>query len=187
MKIFEAKRRIIKQRMLSIAIMSVSATFFVLALLKSIYVLMAGDTSAFAPISQSIQRVVEVIYQNSQFLSPFWHWAPVFNPQVLNTPGNYGMLFIILCFAISRVMWDSANNLSLRIAKTIQKVEELGWERELIGQKGSDTGLSHDLLQINIELDHKDQWYKRPVGLILLGVAIAVLGQWVNLQFGLIK
>jgi len=97
------------------------------------------------------------------------------------------MLFIALCGAIGRIMWDSAANLSARVAKTIRKVEELGWEQELMGQKGHVAGAKPDVLQINIDLEQKDQWYKRPIGLILLGVAIAALGQWVNLQFGLVK
>ena len=54
-------------------------------------------------------------------------------------------------------------------------------------QRGQISGARPDVLQINIELDQKDQWYKRPVGLLLLGVAIAIMGQWVNLQFGLVK
>lgn len=84
-------------------------------------------------------------------------------------------------------MWDSASHLSLRVKKTIQRVEELGWERELMGQSGQISEGKPDVLQINIELDQKDQWYKRPLGLLLLGIAIAVLGQWANLRFGLIN
>lgn len=187
MKIFEAKRRVTKHRILSVAIMVISVTFFILAALKSIYFVMASDVSAFSAISQAIQGLVQLIYENTQFLSFFWQWAPVINPQNLNTSGNFGMLFIALCGAIGRVMWDSAASLSLRIAKTIRKVEELGWEKELMGQTNQTARTKPDILQINIDLDQKDQWYKRPVGLILLGVAVAALGQWVNLQFGLIK
>lgn len=187
MKIYEAKRRVTRQRILSLAIMVIAAILFVLAILKSIYFAMANDTSGFSVISQGIQRIVGLIYKNTQFLSLFWQWAPVFNPQVLNTPGNYGMFFITLCGAIGRVMWDSADNLSSRIAKTIRKVEEIGWEQELMGQKETAERTKPDILQINIELDQKDQWYKRPVGLILIGIAIAVLGQWINLQFGLVR
>jgi len=167
--------------------MALSGILFILAALKSVYFSMAGDASAFTGISQAVQRLVQLIYDKTQFLSLFWKWAPVVNPQALNTPGNYGMLFITLCGAIGHIMWDSAANLSARIAKTIQKVEELGWEQELMGQKGLASGVKPDMLQINIDLEQKDQWYKRPIGLILIGVAIATLGQWVNLQFGLVK
>jgi len=187
MKIFEAKQRITRHRTLSVVIMAIFGILIILAALKSIYFSMAGDASAFTAISQAIQRLVQLVYDKTQFLSLFWQWAPVINPQVLNTPGNYGMLFIALCVAIGRIMWDSAANLSARVAKTIRKIEELGWEQELMGQKGHVTGAKTDVLQINIDLEQKDQWYKRPIGLILLGVAIAALGQWVNLQFGLVK
>lgn len=84
-------------------------------------------------------------------------------------------------------MWDSASSLSSRIKKTILKVEELGWEQELMAQRGQIAGAKPDVLQINIELEQKDQWYKRPLGLFLLGVVIAIFGQWMNLQFGLVK
>ena len=57
----------------------------------------------------------------------------------------------------------------------------------MLAQQGLVAGTKPDVLQINIELEQKDQWYKRPIGLLLLGVALAVLGQWVNLKFRLVK
>lgn len=56
-----------------------------------------------------------------------------------------------------------------------------------MAQRGQFAGVKPDVLQINIELEQEDEWYKRPVGLFLLGGAIAVFGQWLNLQFGLVK
>jgi hypothetical protein len=69
----------------------------------------------------------------------------------------------------------------------IQRVEEIGWEQSLMTRQGNVVGVKPDILQINIELDQKDQWYKRPMGLLFIGLAIAVLAQWANLTFGLIK
>ena len=56
-----------------------------------------------------------------------------------------------------------------------------------MAQQGRVVGDRPDVLQINIELDQKDQWYKRPIGLLFIGIAIAVLAQWANLKFGLLK
>jgi hypothetical protein len=84
-------------------------------------------------------------------------------------------------------MWSSASHLASRISQTIQRVEESGWEQALLAQQGQVIGAKPDILQINIELDQKDQWYKRPIGLVLIGIAIAVLGQWANLKFRLVK
>jgi hypothetical protein len=85
------------------------------------------------------------------------------------------------------LIWDSASHLAARIKRTIQRVEELGWEQTLLGQQGQFAGQKPDVLQINIDLEQRDQWYKRPLGLLLLGIAIAVLAQWANLRFGLVK
>jgi hypothetical protein len=187
MKISEAKKRITMQRIVSAIVVLVALIFLVCAALKSIYLTLQGDMTAFSSVSRGIQRLVYVIYERTQFVSWFWEWAPILSPKDLNTTGNWGGLFIMTCGFIGRVMWDSASHLSLRVKKTIQRVEELGWERELMGQSGQISGGKPDVLQINIDLDQKDQWYKRPIGLLLLGVAIAVLGQWANLHFGLVN
>jgi hypothetical protein len=187
MKIYDAKKRITRQRVFATVIMIVSTLLFACAALKSIYFSMAGDTTALSGLSRGVQRLVYFIYERTQFIAWFWEWAPVINPKELNTPGNLGFLFVVVCGAIGRIMWDSASNLSSRIKKTIMKVEELGWEQELMGQRGQFTGTKPDVFQINIELDQKDQWYKRPVGLLLLGIAIAIFAQWLNLKLGLVK
>lgn len=187
MKIFEANQRVTRHRIFSVVVMVISGIFFILAALKGIYFSVAGDASGFSVISQTVQRLVYQVYEKTRFLSLIWEWAPVINPQTLNTSGNYGFLFIALCGVIGRVIWDCAANLSGRIARTIQRVEELGWERELMGHRDQSVDSKLDVLQINIELDQKDQWYKRPVGQVFLGVAIAVFAQWANLRFGLLK
>jgi hypothetical protein len=187
MKIIEAKKRIARQRLTALAVMTVAALFAVCAGLKSIYFAFDGDTSAFAGLSQGVQRLVRFIYEHTQFVSWVWDLAPVVSQKELDSPGNFGFLFIICCVVVGRMMWDSATNLSSRIAGIIKRVEELGWERELLGQQGLIAGAKPDVLQISIELDQNDQWYKRPMGLVILGAAIAVLGQWANLKFGLVK
>lgn len=186
MKIYEAKKRIKTQQFLAIVVMALSVLLLACTALKSVYLSMSGDTSVFTPLSREIQRLIYFIYERTQSFAWFWKWAPIMSTKELNTPGNLGFLLIIVCGFIGRTIWDSASNLSFRINKTILKVEEIGWEQELLAQRGHITGTKPDVLQINIELEEKDQWYKRPIGIILIGVAVAILGQWLNLQFGLI-
>jgi hypothetical protein len=187
MKIIEAKKQVTRLRFVAVVIIGTSTLFFIFAALKSIYFLMEGDRTVFSSVSLALQRLIYFIYERTQFASWIWDLAPVVNPREINTAGNLGFCFIALCGAIGRIMWDSAAHLSSRIAKTIQRVEELGWEQALLAQQGIVAGMKPDVLQINIELDQKDQWYKRPTGLLLIGIAIAVLGQWANLKFGLVK
>ncbi len=187
MKILEAQRRVSRLRAFSLAALVASSIFLLVTGLKSIAWGVQGDTTALAPVAHGIQRLVHFVYEQTQFLSWAWQVAPIANPRDLNSPGNYGLLFIACCGALGRLMWDSAAHLSSRIKKTIRRVEEFGWEQALLAQQGLVSGQKPDVLQINIDLQQRDQWYKRPIGLILLGVAIAVLGQWANLKFGLVK
>lgn len=187
MKIVEAQRHASRLRTLSRIVLFVSSIFLLFCGLKTIAWQFYGDTSAFAPISNAILRFVRFVYEHTQFLSWFWQLAPVANPRQLNSTGNYGVLFIVCCFVLGVVMRDSANLLSRRIKKTLLHVEEFGWTQTLMAQQGLTPGQQPNVLQINIDLQQEDQWYKRPFGLIVLGIVIAVLGQWANLKFGLVK
>jgi hypothetical protein len=187
MKISDAKKRIARQRLIAVAIMAIAALFLACSGLKSIYFALQGDTTALSTLTQALQRLVYAIYERTQFVAWFWEWAPVINTKEPNTAGNFGFLFVVVCGFIGRDIWDSASTLSSRVKKTIKRVEESGWEEELAGQPRPIAGTKPDVLQINIEVGKDDEWFKRPFGLVLLGVAIAVLGQWANLKFGLIK
>lgn len=185
--IHRARQRIFKQRILAACIMLLSLLLFVCAALKGLYFSFNNDNTALAPVSHTIQSLVYLIYQRTNFLMWFWNLAPVPTSRALNVPGNWGLLFVLVFGVIGRTMWDSAASLSARIRKTLAKVEELGWERELMAQQGITSNGSHDTLQITIALDQKDEWYQRPVGMLLIGIAVTVLAQWANLQFGLVK
>lgn len=187
MKIIQAQRRASRLRILSLAILIGFVLIFLVSGLKSIAWAVQGDTTALAPLAQGIQRLIYFVYEKTQLFSWVWHVAPVVNPRELNSSGNYGFLFVTCCGALGRVMLDSANHLSARIKKTILRIEEQGWEQGLLAQQGIVSEQKPDVLQINIDLQQKDQWYKRPLGLVLLGITIAVLGQWANLQFGLVR
>lgn len=146
MKIFEAQLHASRLRALSLAILIVSAVFFLVSALKSITWAVHGDTTALAPLAQSIQHLIHLIYEKTDYLSWVWQVAPVVNPRKINTAGNYGFLFITCCAALGRLMLDSSNHLSARIKKTIRRVEELGWEQSLLAQQGVMSGQKADVL-----------------------------------------
>ncbi len=187
MKIFEAKRHISRLRLFSAAIIAIALLFLFISGLKSLAWALSGDAGLFQQQASRLQGLIRSIYEKTQIFSWVWKVAPTANIQTLNSPGGYGLLFIVCCGALGRLIWDSASNLSKRVKKTILRVEEIGWEQSLLPQQGLGSGQKPDVLQINIDLQQKDQWYKRPSGLALIGIAIAVLGQWTNLMLGLVK
>jgi len=187
MKISEAQKYVTKQRIIAAGVTVLNMLFFACATLKTIYYSLNGDTTPLHSLSLGGQHLIYAIYQKTQFAGWCWEWAPIINPKVWNTLGNFGFFFIALVLGIGRTMWDSANHLSARIRNTIKKVEELGWQQELLKQTEPTKNIKIDALQINMDLNQKDQWYKRPIGLILIGVSIAVLAQLANLELGLVK
>jgi hypothetical protein len=135
----------------------------------------------------SLKVLISTLFQSNGFAMWLWKYAPVIETRNINSPENWGFFLLIICSVIGRVIWDSATRLSQRIGKIVLKVEENAWERELMSQQGQVVAARTDILEINIELQQKDEWYGRPIGIILLAVAATVLGQWCNLTFGLAK
>jgi len=187
MNLIDVKKRGNRLRVCAISISIITILFLVISGLKSIYFAFDGDTSAFSFISHAVRKIVYSIYENTQFFSLVWTVAPTINPSKINTLGNFGF-FLIFCIAtLGRLMWSSAMNLLNRVSKTIKRVEELGWEKELLEQQVTFVGEKPDILLINIDLNREDFWYKKPTGLILIGIIIAVLAQLANLKFGLLN
>lgn len=189
MKIVEAQRRVTKMRVASFVMWITSALFFVTGMLKAEYAALDAASQAavqlMPKLNDIIRNGIEWLYVHTQFLSLVWTFAPAPDFQELNTPGNYWILLWMSVAVLAGSIRNAASRLARRIKSRIERVEELGWERDLLAQQGQFIGQKPDVLQINIDLDQKDQWYKRPVGLIAIGIAIAVLGQIVNLTFGL--
>jgi hypothetical protein len=186
--IHQAQNRIVGRRFLAYCIMLLALLTLSCSVLKSIYFMFANDAATPFALRGVVLRAIYAVYTATDVgvLSWLWNTAPVADFRRINTPGNYGFVFILLCVAIGRCILDSAERLSSRVRKTLAKVEELGWERELMGQRRQG-GHEVDVRALTVTLDQGSEWYQRPIGIVLLAVAATVLGQWANLQFGLVK
>lgn len=189
MKLFQARKRVTRQRIAALVIMAITLVLITGAGLKSIYYLAARDVGPFYALAHGVQLLAYTAYQSTQVIRWLWQYLPLIQIDAINTRGNWGFLFIIVWGGIGRLIWDSAVRLAQRIARIILKVEENAWERELMNQQGQVQIPENpvNVLQINIELLQEDKWQSRPIGIILLAVAVGVLAQWCNLTFGLVK
>jgi len=167
--------------------MTIAILFIFCSTLKGIYFSAQENTSPFFTIFRMIQNFVYFIYEHTQFISWIWKHAPIINFQTPTAIGNLSFILIAIIGGIGRIIWDSASHLSMRINNTILKVEEFGWEQELMKKDGQHRDFNSDVLQINIELHQEEQWYKRPLGIFLIGTATIIIGQLLNLKFGFIK
>ncbi|CPG86660.1 YniB family protein [Burkholderia pseudomallei] len=189
MKLGQAMRRVTHMRIVSALIWLISGLFLLIGLLKGLYVVAESTSTTFPPVTMLnawIKWGIDLLYTHTLFLLPIWRYAPTPAPYDWTASANYWVIFWAAAVAVGQSIWAAASNLNRRIKERIKRVEELGWERELMGGQGYVEGKKPDVLQINIDLDQKDQWYKRPIGLLGVGVAIIVLGQIALLTFGLV-
>jgi hypothetical protein len=186
MKVYEAKRRVCINYGVAFITLTITSAFLFCSLLLSLHNYSKETTPLSNVVGSIVRYLIELIYQHTQFAGFFWNAAPVIDVHSWNTPGNFGFLFTVLSWLIGCSFWGNATLLSSRIKSTRKRVEEIRWENELLGQQNIAGGERPDLLQVNIAIDQQDQWYEKPAGMILIGVAIAVLAQLINLKFGLL-
>lgn len=186
MTLLEAMRVVRRRKVISIGVICIAFLFLVFGALKSFAWAASTDSSMLAPVTRTGHEFVVMLYQRTQFLSWFWELGPVLSLTDLNSPGNYSFLFLLVYMFLMRVIWDSAIHLDHRIKSTLQQAEERSWERQLSHSKVT-TQENSMVLELRIQLGQKDQWYKRPLGIVLLTVAGGVVLQWLSLRLGLTK
>jgi len=187
MKIGDAQKGVKRRYVIGVFTMIISALFILCSIMKTTYLGIHGDRSAFATLTARLEDFINFVYQNTQFISLIWDWAPVYKPKELNDSGNLEFAICAWCYLTGQLIFSSGSTLSARIKKTKDRVEELLWEQSLLRDEGVTTGAKPDILQVTVELGDKDQWYKRPLGLLVIGIAVAVIAQWANLKFGFAK
>lgn len=168
------------------AVFVVFASLFVLTgALKAAYAILASDTTAMSRISLGLASLIWQIYDHTRVIEWVWRWAPMPDSRKLNSAGNFGFVFCLCIGFIGSYLWGSASSLQNEIAKALERAQRKRWERELDGE----TAERPRVAQVNIFINpvSEDAWYQKPLGMILIGVAIGTLGQWTNLMLGLVK
>lgn len=186
MNLRTAKKHVALLRLLGATLMCVSFLFITTGALKAVYAVLTSAPDL-GSINANLANLIHVIYVKTPCIDWIWRAAPTPDMLHLNSEGNFGFLLCMSIGFIGRKIWDSASELKAAIAKALRDVQSRKWERELNNDQTSDESAEEVNVNITVMPSSEDEWYKRPTGLLLLGVAIAALGQWVNLQLGLAK
>lgn len=186
MTLIEAMRIVRQRKAISICVICIAFLLLVFGVLESFAWAASTDSSMLLPVTRIGHEFVVVLYQQTQFLSWFWELAPTLSPTDLNSSGNYGFLFLLACMLLMRVIRDSAIHLNQRIKSTLQRAEEQSWEKQLPHSRVT-TQENPMVFELRVQLTQEDQWYKRPLGIVLLIITGGVLLQWLNLHLGLAK
>jgi hypothetical protein len=94
---------------------------------------------------------------------------------------NQFFFFVLMSFlvwvGVGGMIVRHAENLSGRIRRARHAVEEERWRRSLGGVTGNIGALS-------IQLESEDHWYAKPIGLLVIGLIIEVIGGLIVLLWG---
>lgn len=185
LKLVDAQKWVQRQKIIAMPSIAMAIFLLFISAIKTIYLkILQADFTALLAIGP-VEHTLDFIYDKMQFLSIFWEMVPVLMTEEINSVGNYYALFLLCVIALSSQMLKSADHLNNRIKKAYQKAEERGWINQMEGRENRSI-TQHDITSIEINLNNKDQWYARPVGIIVLAVASGLLLQIANLILGLI-
>jgi hypothetical protein len=191
----QARRRLATFRWTGRTLVVASAVLLLFGVLKAVYLLATQ-----APFG--IERAVLSVPAN--LIVAFYNWLTHWAPQVtqllwehspdldIHRPifANGGFIATYLVLLIGGYLCGQANRIELRIAKTMQRVEELMWEESLRRQfvAAADPAQAMAHLNLSISLIGQDApWYQRPWGLVLFGIALPMMVEVLKVVVGLAK
>jgi membrane associated rhomboid family serine protease len=152
-----------------------------LCMMKILYYATSGPGSIlFSHPRRVINNWLIGLYNTSPFFAAVWPYVPHPTTSPLLSADNLWFAVLAAIIACGYLMRDSGAHLRQRIAAVRQRAEEKRWEQSLTGNLPRP-----DVLTLQIDLTTRDQWYKRPFGIVLLmvigGIIPLLLVEWFSL------
>lgn len=164
-----------------------------ISILKTVYPLTQNYLGWYYPLSLlgwAIQWFVRWIY-NFPGVSFVWPFATIIDPPwwFLRTGVLLSMFFLYIAALIGR----AAFNLNADLQEAIRAAQLAHWQAELSAQPLRPVTNNEIGVQVNIYQQlpaPPSPWWTTPLGLLIIaivgGVVTTILGQWLNIQLGLV-
>jgi hypothetical protein len=178
------------------ALFVISGVLMLFGLLKAIYVAAEqAPTTMERSILAVPARLITLFYSWLEsfipwVVAPLWRMSPDLNLRGPGLDNSGGFFAAYLVFLLGGYFLGQANRIAIRIAQTMQRVEEMMWEASLQAQlrAGATQEEARAQLNVNISLAGQDPpWYQRPWGLILFGIALPMAVEVLKVIVGLAK
>ncbi|RZD16697.1 MAG: hypothetical protein EVJ46_00195 [Candidatus Acididesulfobacter guangdongensis] len=194
MNLHQAKKRVWNYKIISIILRYLPLLLIIFGTLRFIrYTFVSAINNnntkgiqAFNQIYRTLVKLINSIQHESIFFNFFLKYSPMpilsQNIEKMNTIGNYEYLFLILLIPIGVSLGESAKNLSKRIRRVKDELEE-----QYEWKKTSYYGNKNNVQFLEIRIEPKDNWYNSLWVKIVTGIAIVVLGQIALMWLGLTK
>lgn len=153
----------------------------VIALLKSFYVSFRDLGVIGQNISDLIGKFINFIYSHTDFVPLFWDviWEklPMLDLQNFAQVDNYYFFGLFAAALVSFTQIQDSFWIRSRINKAKRKIEDELLERDIKKQSGLVEAQNKNILELEINVGSPDPWYKRPLGIIAIGLFVAIVGR----------
>ena len=152
-----------------------------IAFLKSIHISFKGQPFIGDVLSGLIGDLIKFINSYTEFASIFWEKAwpilPILNPLNLLQESNYCFFALLAVTLFFYIQLQDSFWLSSKANKIQREIEDEELKRDMKKQRGHIEGPRPDILELDINVSNPDPWFKRPLGILAIGLTIAVLGK----------
>lgn len=159
-----------------------------IAFLKSIHVSFKGQAVIGDTLSELIGTLINFIHSYTDFASIFWEkvWPilPILNPLHLLQESNYYFFTLVAVALFFYIQLQDSFWLSSKANKILREVEDEELKRDIKKQRGHIEGPRPDILELDINVSNPDPWFKRPLGILAIGLIVAVFGKVITSILG---
>ena len=173
MTLSEAKRSVRIWRPVGWAVLAFVIAGVILIACKSIYVVSPNHFFMSLPVGRNLYNAISALLEGVSLISLIWPLIPTGGTQYF----YFVLMSAVIGINIGAVLLKYAYNLNRRIKKVKKDVEDAQWKRSL-GHSPSG-----NIEVYAIQLPSEDRWYQKPVGIIILGIAVEVIGGLLLLSF----
>lgn len=182
MKIDEARK--IARKKLFLAICGLPPSLFVAIVtgLKNIEYLIRDLPVIDNSLSNFFRLIIEWIYDSTKdHIGFFWRYVwgelPIVNQYNIFSKENLIFLLIMVATLYFWVQLQDHYWYKNKIHSAIRKSEENELERDAEEERGYRKESNSDTLNINVTTSSPDPWFKRPIGMIFIGLTVTILGK----------
>ncbi len=188
MTVSEANRKATRMKRLGWVLMIITALQF--AMFAVLFAYQFGDHlgKLIPRLGYGLQEICQLIYQQTYFLLPLWKITPVidiYRPWSIDTLFLFGIMVV---FAMGAYIRDCGSQLAADVATIRKKARDELWLRSMLPQNQATViNQPANVLVLNLPMPPGEvkNWWERPIGILLIGLATTYIGALVTKLTGL--
>jgi YniB-like protein len=171
-----AKRQAATKRIVGSIILAIAVVFLLVGLLLFLYRSLDGGGPALSGLSALLKRLVNGVFEHTQFLLPVWNNAPVPNP---NEPTSLGTVGFLVCYGVAflgAAVIRSGNRLARRLRAIDQQIEDEEIRESMKGKQRR----SRSEIEQQVNIPKQPVWkevHTLYIAPLLVGVVLWLIGK----------